>query len=170
MEQYISGEQHTKMSTKPTKKNNSKTIIWVIVAIVALGISFYGGTQYGKNHTNLASSRFASSGFGGPGRGHFQDRVIGTVEAITSNSITVTSRFNNSNTTLAITSSTQITDNGQSVSASDIKTGDTVFIIENTSNTSEASTILLNPSFGGGPISSGSNTSSGSQTSGSNVN
>jgi hypothetical protein len=77
--------------------------------------------------------------------------------------------MNNSVVTLSITSSTQISDNGQTVTSSDIKTGDTVFVSEDTSDTSQASRILVNPSFGGfggGGSSSGSNTnsSSGSQT------
>jgi len=170
MEKYISGEDHNRrISSNNANKNqnNSKYVIGVVVAVLALAISFYAGVQYQKQHnTSLASARSRFGAFGG---GHFGDRVIGTVTAISPTSISINSRMNNSVVTLSITSSTQISDNGQTVTSSDIKTGDTVFVSEDTSDTSQASRILVNPSFGGfggGGSSSGSNTnsSSGSQT------
>jgi len=177
MEKYISGEEHIKSSrTSPTQPTyNSKYIIATVILVLALTLSFYGGTQYQKSHSsssNSSSSRLA--GFGG---GHFgrNGRVVGSVTAISPTSISVNSRFDNSTTTLSITSSTAITDNSQTVTTSDIKVGDLVLITKDTTNTSQADQIVVNPSFGGYPgsgpqQSSGSATSSGSQTtSGSSV-
>lgn len=129
-----------------------------ILIVVAI-ISFLGGSQYGKHHANntsaTSSNRLASTsggfGPGGGARGGFNraDRVVGSVTAISASSITIDDSMSGTSKTLAITSSTQISDNGQTVTYSDIQTGDTVFATEDSSNTSNASRILVNPSFGG---------------------
>lgn len=148
-----------------------------LAVVVIGGVGFYGGMTYQKHHTtasgNNASTQTANSqGFGGNGNfsggsggfgGSRADRVIGQVTAISSTSITVQDQ-SGSSTTLAITSSTTITDNGQTVAASDIQSGDTVFITEDSSNTSQASRIMVNPSFGGAPSSSSSQSSTNAQS------
>ncbi|HEY8999604.1 MAG TPA: hypothetical protein VIM53_04805 [Candidatus Saccharimonadales bacterium] len=137
-----------------------KPIASAAIAVVVAGVGFYGGVSYQKHHTasnngvgTMASAQNASgrSGFGGGfgGGGSRADRVIGQVTAVSSTSITVQTQ-SGSSSTLAITSSTTITDNGQSATTSDIQVGDTVFITEDSSNTSQASRIMVNPSFGGG--------------------
>lgn len=106
----------------------------------------------------MASAQSAGGrSFGGGSRA---DRVVGQVTAVSSSSITVQTQ-SSSSTTLAITSSTAISNNGQTATTSDIQVGATVFITENSSNTSQASRILINPSFGGGQMSpSGAQTQS----------
>ncbi|GEM_PF-1516129 len=129
---------------------------FILVAIV----SFFGGTQYQKGKAptptdtqtasnNQYSPGGSSGGFNG-GSGGFQrgNRVIGTVSAVDSSSITIQSRSGSTNT-YTITGNTMVTDNGQASNVSDIQTGATVFLTLDSSNTQDVSGIMLNPSFGG---------------------
>jgi hypothetical protein len=163
VEKHISGEEHKKIvsSIKAKKNFPLKTLYMVVLVIVIILLSFFGGVSYQKHHSStskVASTTTNRGGFsrqsGGMGmNGGFSgnsDRVIGSVTAISSSSISVADQRTGSTVTLSITSSTQISDNDQSVSASDIQTGDTVFVTEDSSNTSDADRILVNPSFGGG--------------------
>jgi hypothetical protein len=124
-----------------------------------MGLSFYGGVAYQKSRHPQAATAAANGqgGFGGRG-GRFggQRPTIGPVTAISGTSITVQDSRTSSSTTLSITSSTQITDNGQTVAASDIQTGDTVAAIASTTDKTQAARILVNPSFGGGASSNNS--------------
>lgn len=144
-------EEHHSKSVKHSGSSN--IVPWIIIVVVVGAACFYGGVTYEKGHKTTVASTAGASGyqgrFGGGGFGG-GDRVFGQVTAISSSSITVKDMRSDSDTTLAITSSTQITDNGQTVTISSIQTGDTVIISENTSDTSQASKILVNPSFGGG--------------------
>ena len=125
----------------------------IAIVIVAI-LSFYGGISYQKQHqTNTSNtsgtSSTAGSGFGGRRLGG-GNRTIGQVSAISSSSISITSQTDGSTKTFAISSSTQISDSGQSVTTSDIKVGDTVFVSASSTAASQALRILVNPSFGGG--------------------
>jgi hypothetical protein len=134
-----------------------KQIVGVLAVVIIGGVGFYSGVAYQKHHTTNASNNlpttasagqgFGSGGFSGARSGGSQrsDRIIGQVSAISSSSISVQTQTG-STTTLAITSSTTITENGQTVSASSIQSGDTVFVTEDTSNTSQAARIMVNPS------------------------
>lgn len=143
---------------------NTQSVIKVLAVILLLVLAFWGGTVYGKHHAKTTSaSNFTtgSSGFGGfRGGGGF-----GTVSAISSGSITVNNTRTGESKTYAITSSTKITDNGQTVSASSIADGDTVVVIPSSSDSSDAASIIVNPSFGGfGGGGSSANSSTGSGT------
>jgi len=161
MAEYVTGEEYQAMKKAPHRSAKTSLprnpIVFIIVAVVLMGLSFYGGIAYQKSKhpaaATAASGNFAngSGGFGGGG-GRFsgQRPTIGSVTAISATSITVQDSRTGSSVTLSITSSTQITDNGQTVAASDIQTGDTVLVTASTSSSSQASRILVNPSFGGG--------------------
>jgi hypothetical protein len=71
------------------------------------------------------------------------------VTVISSTSITVQDTSGNA-TTYAITGDTVITDQGQQVTYTDIQTGDTVLVIPDRSDTSNAERIIVNPDFGNG--------------------
>jgi hypothetical protein len=153
--------------TKEHYKQSGKTIslsmtwIYVVVLLIVFGLGgFFGGIQYEKGHeTSIsASQRLAGGSYGGGGFGQFdgQRPTFGTVTAISATSISIDNSRTGSTSTFAITSSTSITDNGQSASLSSIQTGDTVIVIASSSNSSDASRIMVNPSFGGN--------TSGSQT------
>jgi hypothetical protein len=75
--------------------------------------------------------------------------VDGTVTAVSSTSITVESSDTNKSQTFTIASSTRITHQGQTLTASDIKVGDTVLIIPSNTNANEAWYLLVNPTFQG---------------------
>lgn len=160
-ESYMDNESNSSTHSKSVQhKSSSNIFVWMILILVVGAGSFYSGVTYEKSHhTTTASNVTGSSnyrrGFGA------RDRVFGQVTAISSSSITVQNSRTGTNTTLAITSSTQITDNGQTATASSIQTGEEVFITENSSDTSQAARVMVNPSFGGGPMeqSEGSSTS-----------
>jgi hypothetical protein len=129
-----------------------------VIGVVLVALSFYGGVAYQKGKTPVGSmtgSRQASSRFGGMGDyggGGFSrgNRAFGTVSTVSDSSITVNTR-SGSSATYAITGSTTVTDGGQASSVSSIQTGDTVILTLDSSNTKNVASIMLNPSFGGGP-------------------
>jgi hypothetical protein len=155
--------------------NTGKYIILAVIVLLVAAGGIYGATLYQKAHS--ASTTAATNGgrFGGGmgGRGGFASRVggggIGTVTAVSSTSITMTPRSRGGTTgadkTYAINSSTTITDNGSTVAASDIAVGDKVLIVTTTSDTSTATAITVNPSFGGGPQNAPTTNSGSSATS-----
>ncbi len=122
----------------------------VVLVIVLCGLSFAGGMAYQKGHTKSTADQPAG-GFaaGGAGRAR-RSGGAGQVTAVSASSITVDDQRSGTSKTYAITSSTAITDNGQTVAASDIKTGDTVLVTTDSSTSQTATRILVNPSFGGG--------------------
>ncbi|HEY5153071.1 MAG TPA: hypothetical protein VII55_03780 [Candidatus Saccharimonadales bacterium] len=157
-EEYVSGEKYRQMAADRVNNKSffSKSGPAIIAAVVVLmGLSFYGGIAYQKGkHPNAVSSSVtgtAGAGFGGR-RGQFggQRPTIGSVTAVSATSITVQDSNTGASTTLAITASTQITNNGQTAAASDIQTGDTILVIASTTDKTQAARILINPSFGGG--------------------
>jgi hypothetical protein len=145
---------------KPPKKQIEIPHTGLIVAgaiVLAVG-GFLTGMQYQKGKTpavtaaRTASSQSSGSSSGGGGfGGGFQrgDRAFGTVSAVSSSSITIQTR-SGTTSTYNLTSSTTVTDSGQTSSVSSIQNGDTVILTLDSSNTQNVSSILLNPSFGGG--------------------
>src|SRR5665213_1514526 len=113
----------------------------------------------GEKYREIAAGRAGGfGGRGGGGRFGGQRPTIGQVTAVSSTSITVQDANTGASTTLAITSSTQITDNGQTVTITDIQTGANVLIVASATDKTQAARILVNPSFGGGAGASGSAT------------
>jgi hypothetical protein len=167
---YVSGEEYQAMSRNVPPQGHQvsipmKAVGAVIVVIILCGLSFFGGESYGKNHAPKAAattsafggSGSAGGGFGGGGFRH--SGGFGQVSAVSSSSITVQNPRSGTSTTYSITASTTITDNGQTVPASDIQVGDTVIIQVASSGSTTATTILVNPSFGGGGGGSSSSSS-----------
>jgi hypothetical protein len=176
-EKIVSGEEYQAMSRKSPKPGHevslpAKTVGVVILVVILCGISFFVGKNYGKDHaktTTAAASTFsgrAGGGYGGGG-GVRNGGGFGQATAVSSSSITVQNPRSGTSTTYAITSSTTITDNGQTISASNIQVGDTVIIRVASSGSTTATSILVNPSYGGGGVASssgGSSTTGGSNT------
>jgi hypothetical protein len=147
-EEYTRRGQHSKYK-KPIKV---KILAVVGVVIIISAVSFYGGTVFQKNHQTTSSGTTGSlANSGAPsGGGRFsRNRVIGQVSAISSTNITVQDRRSGSTVNLAIVSTTQISSNGNAATSSDIQVGDTVFVTKDSSNTSDAASIVVNPGFGG---------------------
>jgi hypothetical protein len=140
-------------------KNPVQYIIFAILVLVVGGLSFFGGVAYQKAQKTTTSDLSANGtpggagGFGSP----FGNGGIGTVTAISDTSISIAPRTRGSSDTstsstpktYTITTSTTFTNNGSTASESDIAVGDSVLIQTGTSDTTTATSILINPSFGG---------------------
>ncbi len=157
-DQYISPEDYHTMqqvSSQPNKTHvtvTSRTVAAIVLAVVLCSISFVAGMSFQKHHgakTTVADGMTATnshSGFSGQHRGG----SLGSVTAINTASITITNQRTNAAQTFAINNTTVISNNGQTVSTTDIKTGDSVAITTSATDTATASRILINPNFGGG--------------------
>lgn len=133
--------------------NYNKYLPTAALVIVSLIIGFAVGANYQKGKgstTNTAAT--GSNGQSRFGRGYGMRRSggLGTVTSVSDSSITINNQRSGSSQTFKITSSTTVSNNGASASVSDIKSGDTVLIRASGTDTSTATTIDLNPSFGGG--------------------
>ncbi len=119
----------------------------VVAALIILPIAgFFTGMAY-QRQTNAASgAAITQSGTrGGRFGGMMHNRGIGTVKAISATSITITERFNNTDKTYTLTSSTAYTNGTAAASASDVKTGSTVMLTLDPSDTTKVTTVTLNP-------------------------
>lgn len=171
----ITGEEHQAMLANKKPRNQAilvKPLILAAAAIILIGLGFFGGMQYQKsNHKSVTAPTVTNQNTGGqlgPGSGFggrrgLGRRNVGQVTAISSTSITIKGQSGTS-TTLAITGTTTVTNNGQAAAVSDIKVGDTVAAVPDPANPSQALRILLNPNFGGGAAPSTSPSTDNSQT------
>lgn len=162
MDKELSVEEYQHMvasgQLKTQRPDYTKPALIAGSIVVALVLGFIGGISYQKGKTpntqiGTTTGQFGTQGTNGQNgfRGMRRSGSFGSVTAVSDNSITVDSQRTGGSETFKITSSTTVTDNGSSASVSDIKVGDTVMIRTSTSDTSTATSILLNPSFGGGP-------------------
>jgi hypothetical protein len=151
MAQELSPSEYEKMlettaAHKP-KPSYIRPALLVAAAIILCGISFLLGENYQKHHsTSTGAGQFGSqSQAGGPGGfgGRQMRGSVGTVSAVSSDSITIKT-VSGDTKTYKITSSTTVENDGSTGSVSDIKTGDTVAIRTESSDSSTASRILLN--------------------------
>lgn len=137
----------------------SRSALVAVAVVVGLGLSFLAGVQYQKGHTETTvnglpvSANGEMAGPGGMGMGgRYGARMggVGTVTAVSSSSITITQRSfgpdsssSGTSKTYTIDDSTKITVDGSTASASDIKTGDTVFIRTSGSSSTLATQISV---------------------------
>ena len=154
-------EMASSRGSKSSSNGYGKYGVILVSALVLCGVSFWAGTAYQKSkQSNTVATTGNGSGSqnigmgngpggfsGGPRSG--QRPNIGEVTAISSDSITIQDSRSNSKQTFKITSDTTIQDNGSTVSATNIKAGDTALVIADSSDASTASQIMLNPSFNG---------------------
>ncbi|HUC88322.1 MAG TPA: hypothetical protein VMR95_04200 [Candidatus Binatia bacterium] len=165
MEQSTSNSHSSHHSPQTKGALLAKPFLILVLLVIFTGAGFYGGVTYEKNHVTKSppasnAAYNSSSGSGGYGsRFGGQRPTVGSVTAISPSSISVQDSRTGSTVTLSITSSTAITDSGQTVTTSDIQTGDTVVVVASSSSSNQASRILVNPSYGGGNNSAPSSTS-----------
>jgi hypothetical protein len=157
MDQYNtqSNQTHSNHSGSTKSFSVAKPLAVVILLIVFALVGFYGGIHYEKDHdksaiasTNSPFGGYASGGYGSRFSG--QRPVFGSVTSVSPTSISIQDSQTGTTVTLSITSSTTITDNGQSSTVSTIQPGETVAAMASSSDSSQASRILINPSYGGG--------------------
>jgi len=163
MAEEISGEEHRarqESSHKRSSAPSTKTLVMALVAVLLLGGGFAAGMQYQKSKVPkvvpTTATAPSTTGRKGGRRGGLRGArpVIGQVTAVSATSITVQATSGTS-TTFAITSTTAVSNNGQASAVGDIAVGDSVAVVASTTNTTQATRILLNPSFGGGSQGSG---------------
>jgi len=132
----------------------------IVASIAAIIIGGTGGflVGYQIGTTSDADDSAQQAGMNGmPGGmmgGQFTRGGVGTVSAVSSDSITIKNRRQGDETTYSITSDTTVTDNDESATISDVKVGDLVMIQsddDTDADTKTATSVELNPSFGGGP-------------------
>lgn len=167
----ITGEPDTKVA--PAKRFpfniTRKQGISGLVLLLVIVLGFVGGLHYEKSHqrqanmkqTAMRGGRFSggvNGGFGGgygqSGRtggrnGAMRGGVFGQVTAVSATSVTVQNARTGSASALTISSSTTVTNNGQTAAISDIKTGDNVLVRTSTTDTKQAVQIMLNPQVHG---------------------
>lgn len=140
-------------SGQPKSGLASKIVAGVVLLLIVSVGGFFGGISYEKGRTSSTGTTVASGQAGGGFAGGTRPRDFsggaGTVSAISSSSITITSQQSATAKTYSITSSTVITDNGSTVTFSDIQIGDMVFVTTSSSSSTLAARIIVNPSFGG---------------------
>jgi len=178
MTEEISLSEYTNRPKSSSRKRPEIPRVGLIVAgvVIVIGASFFSGMQYEKGKTpTKITSQTASSGSGstnrtngGFGAGLHRNRAFGTVMAVSSSSITVQDMRSGTTNIYSLTSSTTVTDGGQSSSVNAIQTGDTVVLTLDSSNTQDVTAVTLNPSFGGTPTGAGSSSSSQSDPIGAN--
>ena len=152
--------------------NKERLISAVAILVIGVG-AFIGGMQYQKHtgtSTTASNSRFGGqSGTGGFGGTRANRGAFGTLTAINGSTLTVTSNRGTATTyTVNTSSSTTYTDaSGNATTAASLATGDTIIAQGTTSGTTvTATSIRINPSFGGGAGAPGGapDDQSGSQT------
>lgn len=162
MAEEISGEEHrARLAQKRAKSSgpSTKTLGMALAGLLLLGAGFAGGLRYQQlRGTKVAVAATAPSargqgGLGGRGGFRGQRPVFGQVTAVNSTSITIQAA-SGSTTTLSVTSATTVSNNGQAATINDVGVGDTVAVVADSTNTTQAARILLSPSFGGGGASS----------------
>lgn len=117
--------------------------VGIIVALIVLPVAgFFAGMQYQKQTTPAAAAN--SSKFGNGPR-MIRNRAVGTVKSIDSGSITVTDRLSSTDKTYTLTSSTTYKNGTSAAQASDVKTGDTVMLTLDSSDSTKVTTVTVNP-------------------------
>lgn len=152
-ENYYSTGKVRHKKVVPTKTFGNSLLVIIVLVIVAVA-AFFSGVVYEKSGTKKTSTTARDSVVGTFGRYNSvhngQRPIFGPVTAVSATSISVQNERSGTTATLVITSSTVITNNGSTVSASSISVGDTVIVRASTTNTNQASTITVNPNFGSG--------------------
>ncbi len=148
-------------------------IVMVVAAILLVGLGFVGGMQVQKSlGSKTASTTAATSGGYGPGGsgGGFRHGggTFGTVSSINgTTSMVVANSRTGANVTVSLSGNPTVTDGtGATSSISAIATGDTVIVMGSTGSdgTVTATSIRLNPTFGGGAPGGGSSSTDSSGT------
>ncbi len=118
------------------------TMVKVLLVVVLLIISFWGGTLYG--HDSNSNNSLISVG---PASHH--KFALGIIVYISPQSITISNENNTNTQVFAITSATLISINGHKAPASRLKPGNIVLIRVAKNNSGKAGIILANSHFSG---------------------
>jgi hypothetical protein len=139
----------TPVNTKRTVTYSQNSVLGVVAAIILLLLSFYVGTLYQKSHVAYGFGRGKQAGLRARHAGR-KLANLGTVSAVNSSSITISTFLSGTSKTFTINSSTKVVNNGQTASVSDIKSGDRVLVRTGGSGSTTATQIDINPNIGQG--------------------
>lgn len=126
--------------------------IGVIAALIILPVAgFFAGTLYQQQMTPSETDAGPKQIMNGPRM--MKNRAVGTVKSISETSITLTSPMDDTNKTYTLSSGTTYKDGESSAQFSDVKTGDTVMLTLDESDSTKVTAVTLNPTtmFRGGP-------------------
>ena len=118
--------------------------VWVILVVILLGLSFWGGALYNNEIRNSS----IKAGIIANNNAH-RHYAVGLVVYISPTSITISNEESNFNQTFAITAKTLISINGVKATASQVQPGNIVLIQEDKYNPANASVVLVNSHFSG---------------------
>lgn len=159
-------QEYSPNSTKKHRDTSNpawaKIALITVAGIFGLGLSFLGGVQFqkSKNTTNTAlgvqnmeSGQRGLSQFGGGQMGAMNGGIrrmgnLGEVTAVSDTALSFKGRGGGT-TTFTLNSNTKVTSNDATVSISDIKVGDTVMVTADSSDTTIAASITINPTMQG---------------------
>lgn len=117
------------------------TLVKVILLIILVGLSFYGGYLYGNgNHPYNGNLKSVVSE---------RKFAIGLVVYISPTSITISNEETSTTQSFAITAQTKISINGVKSSAAQVSAGEMALIRINRQNTAQAGVIIINSHFHG---------------------
>lgn len=139
-------EEVTSLAENKPAKNTGKIVGLIAAGAAICIVSFVAGAHFNRWHNE--PMQFKGDGMlrGGPRFGGLRHHgLMGKVSAISSGSITIDGPQGGT-TTFEITSDTKFSKDSQTAKVTDIKNGDTVLIRPNSSNTKQASLIILSPS------------------------
>ncbi|MDB5169016.1 MAG: hypothetical protein JWO41_372 [Candidatus Saccharibacteria bacterium] len=164
-------DDYQEYAPKSHKKQGAFPILLITLPLFILalcGLSFYGGTAFQKSRDKplmTVSSGVTTFGTGsGPKFGARIGGEIGSVTAVDATSISVQSQRTGTTKTYTIDSSTKALNAGATANVSDIKVGDSVFVETSGTDTTIATTIVINPGFsssGGGVMMQSNDSTSG---------
>ena len=119
---------------------NLSSLVKVVLVIILVGLSFWGGVLYGDSlRSSIAPTAVVEH--------HYY--AIGLVVYISPTSITISNEDNTGQQTFAITNKTLISINGVRSNASQIKPGNIALIKGRSKSSPMASVILVNSHFSG---------------------
>lgn len=117
------------------------TIVKVLLVVLLVGLSFYGGVLYGRGTRNGNNAAVTS--------GLYNRFAIGLVVYISPTSITIANEENTYTQTFTLTKNTLISINGVKATASQIKAGNRVLIREAKNSHNKADAVIVDTNFSG---------------------
>jgi hypothetical protein len=143
-----------KTSIDITRKQGLFALGLLLIIVLTVGSLHYVKSHQTSPHPGQFG-RNAPDGSGDPsgrmgGRnGAMRGGVFGQVTTVSATSITIKNARTGADNTLTISDSTIVTNNGQTATVSDVKTGDNVLVRPDTTDTKQAAQITLNPQMPG---------------------
>jgi hypothetical protein len=143
------------------KKNNS-VVITILVAVIVGALGFFGGMQYTKMQRGGAAGRFGGAGgqFGGAGGGRFgagganggSRPVVGLIDSLDNNSLTI--KMPDGSSKIVILSNSTTVNKQTTGSKDDLKQGENVMVMGTTNSDGSvtATSVSLNPMMRGGTM------------------